>query len=818
MKKSLFLIMLLMLNPLFAQNTEDLQIKEYFVIRFPDSYKSNAFIMDPVESVIFSGEKNISCKDSIRFGNDFVKWKRVVPDSSGWISDNALSNGYASAVIFSDKRRVVVIKNMGSTMFWINKIPRTGSKYCVKDAYQSWEPRFDFVEIPVVLEKGENRLFFRCTRGKLKIRIFEPESPVYLNIKDVTLPDLITGEKTETWGAVTVVNTTENVLKGWSLKITGKNLKNTVYPLSIIQPLSVKKEAFPINGGIFKKIGTEIITISLVHNSKILSSKNLNLKVKTGFQNHKRTFISSIDRSVQYYAVNPAMKSDYPCLPALIFSVHGASVEAVNQAGAYSQKKWAMVVAPTNRRPFGFDWEDWGALDALEVLEDAGRHYNYDKSRVYLTGHSMGGHGTIYLGVNFPDLWAAIGPSAGWASFSTYVPRLQNMPDTPVYSVLKRAANAGETLKLLRNLDGTGVYIIHGDKDNSVPVTESRNLAEKLKKFHKDWIYYEEPGASHWWDKSDYPGADCVDWQPMFDFFANHAVKRKEEIRHIKFSVFDPGVSSKYLWAGITAQEKPLKISKVDFTAYPLFGKITGTTENVSGLELDLCSLVKTDTVNIIIDNDSLCFTDLKQTVMLSKVNGKWSEVPNQDPDLKNPERYGPFKRAFNHNFVLIFGTGGNSKENLWAFSKARFDAECFWYQGNGSVDVCADTSFSLSENPDRSIILYGNRETNKLWDALLAGSPVQVNNSSLTVGSKKITGHNLGCVFIFPGPGSKTASIGVVAGTGITGMNALTTMPYLYAGYYFPDFLLVSDTEVKGAGFFGNDWKVEAGEFRWKE
>jgi S-formylglutathione hydrolase FrmB len=35
----------------------------------------------------------------------------------------------------------------------------------------------------------------------------------------------------------------------------------------------------------------------------------------------------------------------------------------------------------------------------------------------------MGGHGAWILGVQFPDLFAAIGPSAGWISFRTYASR-----------------------------------------------------------------------------------------------------------------------------------------------------------------------------------------------------------------------------------------------------------------------------------------------------------------------------------------------------------------------------------------------------------
>src|SRR5207249_1249684 len=82
-------------------------------------------------------------------------------------------------------------------------------------------------------------------------------------------------------------------------------------------------------------------------------------------------------------------------------------VEAQGQADAYASKPWGHLVAPTNRRPFGFDWEDWGRLDALEVLDHAQQLLQTDPQRTYLTGHSMGGHGAWQVGATYPDRFAA---------------------------------------------------------------------------------------------------------------------------------------------------------------------------------------------------------------------------------------------------------------------------------------------------------------------------------------------------------------------------------------------------------------------------
>src|SRR5262249_27782755 len=153
-----------------------------------------------------------------------------------------------------------------------------------------------------------------------------------------------------------------------------------------------------------------------------LDTVTLKLRVRQPGQSHKRTFVSDIDGSVQYCAVQPARPPapvPGPAL-ALVLTLHGAGVEAIGQADAYAGKTWAHIVAPTTRRPFGFDWEDWGRLDALEVLEVARASLKTDPRRTYLTGHSMGGHGTWHVGVTFPDRFAAIAPSAGWVSFASY--------------------------------------------------------------------------------------------------------------------------------------------------------------------------------------------------------------------------------------------------------------------------------------------------------------------------------------------------------------------------------------------------------------
>ena len=193
-------------------------------------------------------------------------------------------------------------------------------------------------------------------------------------------------------------------------------------------------------------------------------------------------------------------------------------------------------------------------------------------------------------------------------------------------------------------------------------------------------------------------------------------------------------------------------------------------------------------------------------------------------PDLKGPHRYGPFKDAFRNRMVFVYGTRGTPDENTWAFNKARFDAETFRYRGNGSMDVIPDTDFDASVRRDRNVILYGNAETNSAWCDLLGAAPVQVRRGSITIGARTLAGTDLACLLIRPRPGSTTACVAAVSGSGLTGMRLTDALPYFVSGVAYPDCIVIgADMLTRGtagvrmAGFFGNDWSVEAGEFAWR-
>lgn len=743
------------------------------------------------------------------------RWEAISVDREGWFQGRALGGGYVAAKVESPRRQVVLLAAAGHSAVWVNGVARSGDPYA-----------YGWLRLPIVLERGSNDLVFACRRGRLRAEIVSVTNESFLDIGDPTSGDLVSGESEPIWCAISVTNASEKLGGQLSLRAQAVGGAATTIVVPSLLPLQSRKVGFRVRPP--RRLEGTSIPVSLTLERIVdgrrtpVGTATMQLRIRTPHQTVKRSFVSGIDGSVQYYAEVPATQPDPK---ALVLSLHGASVEATSQAEAYGPKSWCTIVCPTNRRPFGFDWEEIGRRDALEVLADAKRRLKPADDEVYLTGHSMGGHGTWHLGVHYPNLFAAIGPSAGWASFFTYAGGARYANPSPVEAILNRAANPSDTLALVRNLTPVGVYILHGDADDNVPVTEARRFAEALGGFHSDWRIWEQKGAGHWWESSDEPGAECMDWPPMYDLFARRRLPSAKERRTIDFRTFDLGVSAELGWARIEQQQLPLAISSMNLRADPLIGRIEGATENIRTLRLNLSETGIREGADVRVVLDQTTLPRLRWPsggiLWLRRTTAGWVVSAPPPAREKTPDRSGLFKDIFRNRVVLVYGTTGTPEESAWSIARARYDSEAFRYIGNGSVDVVADRDFRPERFPDRNVLVYGTAEENSAWGTLLLDSPVRASRGKVAVGERSINGEDLCALFIRPRPDSSIASVAVIAGTGEAGRRMAERMPIFTSGAAFPDVLVVSASAlidgargVRCAGFFGNDWQVATGDF----
>ncbi|HVV04915.1 MAG TPA: alpha/beta hydrolase-fold protein [Puia sp.] len=785
-----------------------------------------------------------------------LSWQPLAADSAGRFIQRrggrgggggfGFGGGYLYLEYTSTKEESVLLHVQGDASLFFNGEPHAGDPYG-----SGW------LYIPVRLKKGVNELYIR-PGGAVKASLVFPDKPIQLNTEDPTVPVVVAGasENASLQGAVVVLNCSSAPLKGGRIRaVMGGKTLETLLPE--VPAMGSRKVAFSFDASIAAGKGKYECTVTLLEKDRVVDEKKINIEAVNEGQQYSVTFISGIDGSLQYYAVTPQTKGEGGNVagrapdgaassagPALFLSVHGAGVEAIGQARAYQSKDWGTLVAATNRRPRGFNWEDWGRLDALEVLSLAKARFHPDERYIYLTGHSMGGHGTWFLGATYPDKWAAIGACSGYPTLKDYGSHDGVIPDSatsPVEETLLRASNQSDVIRLATNYKAFGVYILHGDADPVVPVKYARQMRKVLGDFHTDFSYHEVPGAEHWY------GNQSVDWKPLFDFFKWHSRHPDSLVNDVDFTTSNPGISASFRWAGIQQQVRPLEYSRMQLHR-ELRGKTTsggirgaggrtnagertasggpeaasgpaiyGSTENIAVLSLALTDFGKGVTVALRLDSlSALTYTtqSAADTVYLHKGAGGWVPGAKPSAEQKNPSRAGTFKEAFDHRMVFVYGTLGSREEREWSLCKARYDAETWYYRGNGAVDIVADKNYTPERYQGRSVILYGNASTNSAWALLLKDCPIQVKRNELRAGDKVYTGDDLAAYFIRPLPDGRT-SVAVIAGTGVKGMEAANANQYFAGASGFPDYMIfrlqmlqAGASGVLMAGFFDNDWE----------
>jgi predicted peptidase len=143
----------------------------------------------------------------------------------------------------------------------------------------------------------------------------------------------------------------------------------------------------------------------------------------------------------------------------------------------------AIVVMP--QAPRDSFWAGPPGEAALAALGRTCEAYSIDRRRQYLTGLSMGGHGSWLMGYHHPERFAAMLVVCGFVG------------DRPGRPSVVPAGEGTPHQRVAARLASVPIWIVHGEADLAVPVTESRLMADALRAVGADVHYTELPGTNH---------------------------------------------------------------------------------------------------------------------------------------------------------------------------------------------------------------------------------------------------------------------------------------------------------------------------------
>lgn len=535
------------------------------------------------------------------------------------------------------------------------------------------------------------------------------------------------------------------------------------------------------------KLLTSLFTFTL---SLIISSAFCQ-KLETGPQ--VLTFFSEVDDSEQPYALyippNYDPQKKYPLVVMLhgagsnhrlalrrVFGKSNSNGETDVEASRYFPK-WKdvgyIVASPLARGTMGY--QGVAEKDVYDVLADVKSRFNIDEDRTYLTGLSMGGGGTLWIGLTRPDIWAALAPVCPAPPRGTddFLPNSLNLP----------------------------MHFFHGDADKAVPVTVSREWVEKLRTNGTKTEYTEYPGVEHdSWVNAYEDGA-------IFDWFSKH--KRDLFPEQVKFNTSQYRYNKAY-WVEFD-RLTPGTVAKID-ARFTTENQLTISTQNLQAFTLNLGGhpMYKGGTQLQVVLNGKKIKVSTSDVVSFSQKDGKWLNQRTQPPpNGKRPGAEGPISAAFADRHVYVYGTKGNpSPEEL----KLRMDFATHaanWSQYRNAFlgrvmvfpRVIADKDVRSSDIESASLILFGTSETNMLIEKYASDLPMQLSNPS----------DGKGLLYAYP-IGDRYVVIQSGTPWWITNQPSRSgaALPFQFLGNY-KDFILYegSSDNVLADGYFTEAWKL---------
>jgi len=230
---------------------------------------------------------------------------------------------------------------------------------------------------------------------------------------------------------------------------------------------------------------------------------------QTGFLNRTVTINQTTYRYQVYLPANFTTKQKWP----VILFLHGAGERGDDgifqtQVGLgaairqHPERFPCIVVFPQCRR--NRVWYGEMEQQALQALDESIKKFNGDPQRVYLTGLSMGGYGTFYIASRHPGKFAALASICGGV---VPPPTFPFPPDAAA-----KIPTEQPYATIAQRLGKTPVWIFHGDADDVIPVTESRQMAEALRTLGGNVKYTEYAGVTHnSWDRV-YAEPEFISW------------------------------------------------------------------------------------------------------------------------------------------------------------------------------------------------------------------------------------------------------------------------------------------------------------------
>lgn len=531
-----------------------------------------------------------------------------------------------------------------------------------------------------------------------------------------------------------------------------------------------------------------------------------------------KAYRSKLDESLQPYLVYVPLEYDfkrsnkkYPLVVAL-HGLNGRLENMIKVVTGVSKNPEELNLPLFIVLPYGYGNSNYrlmGEVDVLRVIEEVVNYYPIDRERIYITGISMGGTGSLSLALKYPDLFAATAPLCGYHDLFLYnsVKQFEGEINGWERFLLQSMSNRF----WVENGKYLPVYLIHGRKDRP---EYSRTIVDGYTKLGYEVEYYEPVLGHNVWEWG-YRNLKILNW-----------LKKKTRPRFpkkIRFKTASLRYNKSY-WIEILSQEKYGEWSEIE-------GELVGSkelyirTENVYSFAIDFTKmgLFSSSGISVIINQgQKLDFSPPWEKYIFYKVDNREFTWDNKLPKellkgKKRPNLSGPILDIYHYPLKVIYG-GRGGEETTMLF---RYVAERLAHSFRGvNIRYPVASYFEVKEEELKNyhLILVGTPESNPLIGEVVKNSPFEIKKGGIYInkGERLIEGECLGLSFIYPSPFNPNNYVVVHTGNCMEAPLWSLSLPQL-----LPDWIIYDRSSIQLrygltfegnkviGGFFNGDWKI---------
>lgn len=341
-----------------------------------------------------------------------------------------------------------------------------------------------------------------------------------------------------------------------------------------------------------------------------------------------------------------------------------------------------IVATPLARGTMGY--QGIAEKDVWDMIADVKRRFKTDENRTYLTGLSMGGGGTLWIGLTRPDFWAAIAPvcPAPPEGTDVYLPNAAHLP----------------------------ARFFQGDADPVVPTASVNKWVEGFKSTGTPVEYDVYPGVRHDSWVNAYADGQIFKW---FEGY-----KRDPDPKKVVFATGQMKYSKSF-WVEIVAMV-PGKTARIEAEIKGP-NRVEVTAENVEAFRLLPSRHLKTGAdLTLTVNGRKMVLQGFRGTEVIQYNEDRVNAIPAPD-FTKTSRQAGPMTEIAADRHIYVYGTldAPDRAETERRRKMAEAAADWSYYRGEflGRVmvfpRVLADRELTPNDYDNSNLVLFGTEKSN---------------------------------------------------------------------------------------------------------